>query len=122
MALRTRLDLTIGRARTRTHGVACRRTHAPVNAARARTVTGFASDTDLRPARAESIGRCVVVLSHRGRVAVGAHVVPVLRRARPVELVGVGDPLIGVQMKPALATIRAGPVSYTHLTLPTSDL
>src|SRR5678816_2617983 len=94
MALRTRLDLTIGRARTRTHGVACRRTHAPVNAAslveprgqsatrvgrrraafrplnvaRARTVTGFASDTDLRPARAESIGRCVVVLSHRGRL------------------------------------------------------
>ena len=45
----------------------------------------------------------VVVLPHVGRVTLGTHVIPVLLRARPVERIRVRDPLVRVEMEPALA-------------------
>src|SRR5262245_35129525 len=68
-------------------------------------MTGFASDVDVGPARVESIPSRVVVLSHAGRMTVGAHEVPVLRRPGPMQLVVVRDVLGGVEMKPALAAV-----------------
>ena len=42
-------------------------------------------------------------------MAVGAHVVPVLVRPRPVQRIGVRDPLVGVEMEPALPALRLRP-------------
>src|SRR5262252_898202 len=68
-------------------------------------MAGLTADVDVRPARSESIGRGVVVLPDAGRMTVGAHEVPVLRRPRPVQLVVAGDALGGVEVKPPLAAV-----------------
>ena len=72
-------------------------------------MTRFAADVDLGPACLELIGGGIVILAHVGRVAVGAHEVPILRWTRPVQLVLVSDPLVGVKVKPALAAFFLRP-------------
>ena len=57
----------------------------PGNVTRALAVAGLATHTDLRPCRVELILGGVVVLVHVVVVAVGAHEIPVLRVAGPVQ-------------------------------------
>src|SRR5215475_5580216 len=75
----------------------------PFQVAGGRAVARFAADVDRLPVGRESIGGGIVVLPDAGRVAVGAHEVPVLRRPRPVQLVVVRHAFGGVEVKPALA-------------------
>ncbi|MNZ18354.1 hypothetical protein D3C78_353630 [compost metagenome] len=65
-------------------------------------MAGLAADIQLGPARGEGIALRIVALAQRGRVAVGAHEVPVLRRPGPVQLVAVIHLLIGIEVEPAL--------------------
>ncbi len=92
-------------------GVAVRlRGLGPGDVVRAGAVARFARHVDLRPRRGETVGGRGVVLVDVGRVALGAHVVPVLVRPGPVQDVVVGDVLVRIQVKPALAALvlRAG--------------
>jgi hypothetical protein len=54
------------------------------------------------------VGRIVVFLQVR-RMALGAHVIPVLAGARPVEHVTMVDVLVRIEMEPALATFLTRP-------------
>ena len=63
----------------------------------------LARHADLGPRGGVSAGGGIVVLADVRRVAVRAHVVPVLLPACPVELVAEVDFLVRVEMKPALA-------------------
>jgi hypothetical protein len=76
-----------------------------VRVRRAGAVTSFAADAHLRVGGVEGVRLGVVALSHRGGVAVGAHVVPVLEALRPVQLVGVGDAWAGKEEEPPLAPV-----------------
>src|SRR5688572_5668633 len=69
---------------------------------RSRAVASLATDADLAPGRGIGVRARVVVLLQVGRMAIGAHVVPVLLPFRPVQLVAVIDPFIRVQVEPAL--------------------
>ena len=137
MALRAHVDLVVGRAGHAAHRVAALRVDRPRHAAAiaefggeaaarqalaalgrrvcecdvlgAGPVAGFAPDTDLRPFRRVGVGRRVVVLPHVGRVAVGAHVIPVLLPLRPVQLVARIDPLVRVEVEPALSSLAGRP-------------
>ena len=71
-------------------------------------MASFAAHADFRPMRLEFIGSGIVVLTHIRGVAVRAHEVPILRWPGPMQLVVVGDPLIGVEVKPALAAVLLG--------------
>ncbi len=75
---------------------------------RSGSVTRFAADGDLRPRRREAVRRGVVVLAHVRRVAVGAHVVPVLRGPSPVQLV-VARAHVRVEAEPTLSAGRGCP-------------
>ena len=57
----------------------------PGDMARALAVAGLAADADLREGRGEAIVRRIVVLAHAGRMALGAHEVPVLVQLGPVQ-------------------------------------
>ncbi len=74
----------------------------------------LATHRNLGVCRLERIGRRVIALAHLGRVAVGAHEVPVLRPTRPVQLVGVIQLIGGVLAEPALATLFARPRIPVH--------
>ena len=50
-----------------------------------RPVTRFAADVDLGESRVIAVGRQIKILLQIGRVAIGAHGVPVLRDAGPVQ-------------------------------------
>ena len=63
----------------------------------ARSMAGFTTHVDLRPSRAVGIRGEIEVLLEIGRVALGAHVVPVLQRPCPVKRVVVGDRFLGVE-------------------------
>ena len=66
------------------------------------SVAGLAGDVDLRPARREAVLLRVVLLPDAGRVALGAHVVPVLRRTGPVQDVVEVDLVLGIEVEPPL--------------------
>ena len=81
----------------------------PVHVARALAVAGLAADADLGEVRREAVLRRVVVLAHAGRMALGAHEVPVLIELRPVQDVVVLDVLVGIEVEPALAALVLRP-------------
>ena len=66
-------------------------------------MAGLATHADLGEAGGEAVVGGVVVLAHAGRVALGAHEVPVLVQLGPVQDVAVLDLLVGIEMEPALA-------------------
>ena len=68
-------------------------------------MAGLASDVDLGVAGGEPPSLRIVVLPDVRRVALGAHVVPVLARARPVQLVPVVHVLARVEVEPALPAL-----------------
>ena len=68
-------------------------------------MAGFAADIDFGPNRGKAIARRVVVLAHAGRVALGAHEIPVLVQLRPMQNIIMADFLIGIEVEPALATL-----------------
>src|SRR5262245_56792063 len=72
-------------------------------------LTGLAADADLRKSRGEAIGLRRVVLAHAGRMTFGTHEVPILVELGPVQEVVVPDLLVGIKVKPALATLLLGP-------------
>ena len=72
-------------------------------------VTGLAADADFRPGRGEAIVLRIVVLAHAGRVALGAHEIPVLIELGPMQDVVVLDLFVRVEMKPALAALVLRP-------------
>jgi hypothetical protein len=72
-------------------------------------VARLTGHVQITPGRREALGVGVVALAQTRRVAGRAHVVPVLGRPGPVQLVGVRDRLVGVEVVPALATGRFGP-------------
>src|SRR3989304_8061521 len=138
MALRAHLYLPVAITRLRAHRVAGRRIHGPRDAAalieargqafgavirrklarllrvgpghvpRAWAVAGPATHRALGPLRLEAVSNQVIVLAHAGRVAVGAHEVPILRWLGPVQLVLVGNPLARVHVEPPLPPTRLG--------------
>ncbi len=77
----------------------------PRDVCRARPMARLATDRHLRPRGREAVVRRVVAFAHIGRMAIGAHEVPVLRALRPVQLVAEVDLLVRVQVKPALAAL-----------------
>src|SRR5204863_49546 len=66
------------------------------------SVAGLAGDVDLRPARREAVVLRVVFLPDAGRMALGAHVVPVLRRTGPVQHVVEVDLVLWIEVEPPL--------------------
>ena len=81
----------------------------PRDVRRARAVAGLARDIDLGERRRVRVRGGVIALLHVRRVAVGAHEVPVLVRAGPVEDVVVRHVLVRVEMEPALAALGPRP-------------
>ncbi len=81
----------------------------PGNVARALAVAGLAADADLGPAAVEAVRGGIVVLGDARRVALGAHVVPVLVQPGPVQLVVRRDRLVRVEVEPALPALVRGP-------------
>ena len=81
----------------------------PGDMTRALAVAGLAADADLGPGRGEAVLRRIVVLAHAGRVALGAHEVPVLVELRPVQDVVVADLLVRIEVEPALAALVLRP-------------
>ncbi len=79
----------------------------PRDMAARRAVAGFAADADLGPRGAERVGRRVVALRQRRRMAFGAHVVPRLLGPRPVAAVGGWDRFTAIDVEPALAALLA---------------
>src|SRR4029453_6205015 len=75
---------------------------------RARAVAALAAHADLRPGGGIAVLGRVVVLAKPGGVAVGAHEVPVVLRARPVQFVPGRDTLTGLEVEPALAALFPG--------------
>ena len=72
-------------------------------------MAGLAADADLGPGGGEAIVRRIVVLAHAGRVALGAHEVPVLVQLGPVQDIVVADLLVGIEVEPALAALVLRP-------------
>src|SRR6185369_4313247 len=68
-------------------------------------VAGLATDFDFGPGCGEAIARRIVILAHAGRVALGAHEIPVLVQLGPMQDVVVADLLIGIEVEPALAAL-----------------
>jgi len=78
----------------------------PGDVRRAWPVARLASDRQLGPGGRVPVARGIVALADARRMAIRAHVVPVLRAPRPVELVAVVDLLGGIEVKPPLAALR----------------
>ena len=72
-------------------------------------MTCFAADVDLGPACLEFIAGGIVILSQAGRVTIGAHEIPILRRSRPVKLIPVTNAVVGIKVKPALSAFLLRP-------------
>ena len=72
-------------------------------------VAGLAGDVELRPGRRVGVRRRGIALLHVGRVALGAHEVPVLVGARPVQRVAEGNLLLRVEVEPALPSLLRRP-------------
>src|SRR3989442_10395075 len=67
-----------------------------------RSVTGLATDVERAPRRPVRVVRRIVALSQVRRVALGAHQIPVLITARPVQWFPGRDRLVRVEREPAL--------------------
>jgi hypothetical protein len=80
----------------------------PGDVVRALAVAGLATHADFRKARGEAIVGRIVILVHAGRVALGAHEIPVLVELRPVQHVVVLDLLVRIEMEPALSALLLG--------------
>ena len=78
----------------------------PIDMPRSLAVAGLAADADLRPGRRETVACRIVVLADAGRVALRAHVVPVLVQPGPMQDIGMADILAGIEVEPALAARR----------------
>src|SRR5262245_48538772 len=81
----------------------------PGNVARAGAVTGLAGYVDIGPAGRIRVGGEVVILFQIGRVAILALVVPGLIAAGPVQPVSGSELLVGIKVKPTLATLFLRP-------------
>ena len=66
-------------------------------------MAGLAADVDLCPGGGEAIIYRVVVLAYTGRMALGAHEVPILIQLSPMQDVVVANLLIRIEVEPALA-------------------
>src|SRR5258708_1274430 len=77
----------------------------PIDMSRALAVAPLTTDADFRPGGVEAITGRVVIFLHAGRVALGAHEIPVLIKLGPVQDVVVLDLFIGIKMKPALTSL-----------------
>ena len=77
----------------------------PVDMPARRSVAGLAADADLGKAGIETIRGRVIILAQRGGMALRAHEVPVLLRARPVQRIGGRDHLVRIEVEPALAAL-----------------
>src|SRR5262249_46071967 len=80
----------------------------PGGVARALAVAGLATDADPGPCRTKRIAGRVVILAHAGRVALGAHEVPVLVQLGPMQNIVVLDLFVGIEMEPALSALLLG--------------
>jgi len=69
-------------------------------------MTSLATNRDLRVRRVKRVALEVETHAYVGRMALGTHVVPVLLRAGPVQGVVGRNVLVGVNVKPALTTLR----------------
>ena len=81
----------------------------PRDVGRPRAVTLLAGHRELGPRGGVAVRGEVVALLEIGRVALGALVVPRLLAARPVERVRRAQRHVGIEMKPSLPALRAGP-------------
>ncbi|MNO62954.1 hypothetical protein D3C76_536390 [compost metagenome] len=81
----------------------------PVDMSLARTVAALAADVLFLPGGGEAVVPVVVVFHQAGRMAVGAHAVPVLVATGPVQRVVGGKSLPGVEREPALPALRLRP-------------
>ena len=72
-------------------------------------MTRLATDADFRKTRGEAVVGRVVVLAHAGRMAFGAHEIPILVQLGPVQDIVVLDLLVRVEMEPALAAFVLRP-------------
>ena len=77
----------------------------PIDVSGAFAVARLATDADFCPRRVEAIIGRVVIFLDAGRVALGAHEIPVLIELGPVQDIVVPDLLVAIEMKPALATL-----------------
>ena len=73
-----------------------------------RAMAGFAADRDFRVCCCKRVVRSVIAHLKIGRVALGAHEVPVLLTPGPVQQVSGCDVLVGIEVEPALTTVRVG--------------
>ena len=80
----------------------------PLDMARAGAMAGLTGDADVGPGSVVTVFRQSVVLLQVGGVAIGAHEVPVLQWAGPVQDVAVVDLFVGVEMEPPLASRGGG--------------
>src|SRR5262249_34121616 len=71
-------------------------------------MAGLAANADLCPGAGEAVIHGVVILAHAGRVALGAHEIPVLVELRPMQHVVVLDLLVRMEMEPALSALLLG--------------
>ena len=81
----------------------------PLHVLRPGAVTGFAGHIHIRPRRVVGESVRVEILLQIGRVAVGAHVVPIKMTTRPVQQIVVRYGLIRIQMIPTLTAFLFGP-------------
>ena len=127
MALRAHVDLPVADARRVALRVAARRidrpfrtvtlverngqSHArvgrrlvlrPRDVCGTRPVTAFASDGKVAPRGRVCAVRRVVLLAHVDRVAIRAHEVPVLLAPGPVQSIAMVDPVVWIEVEPAL--------------------
>ena len=65
----------------------------------------FATDTDLGERRGILVGLGIIILANASRMAIRAHVIPVLIQLGPMQRVVVLDLLVRVEVKPALAPL-----------------
>ena len=72
-------------------------------------MTGLATDADLGKSCGKSVVHRIIIFAHTGRVAFGAHEIPVLVQLGPMQDIVVLDFLVGIQMKPALAALVGRP-------------
>ncbi len=94
------------RSRRRRHGRPGRAGVGPGHVPGRRTVARLARHIGFGPRRLVRVRRPVVVLAQVRRVAGGTLRIPVLAERRPVQDVAVGHPLTGIQVIPALTTLR----------------
>jgi hypothetical protein len=86
----------------------------PRHMGRSRAVALLAGDVDFLPASLVAIFFGEVILLQVRRVAIGAHVVPVLIRPGPVKNVTVGNRVVWVEVEPTLAAFALGPIVPAH--------